>query len=76
MMKWADGNGLKLNTGKSNLLLFGRKRRERGLVQVKVSMGEEQIERSRTVKCLGVLLDNGLNWKEQVQNVRRKCLQG
>ena len=34
------------------------------------------IERSRSVKCLGVKLDDGLNWKEQVQSVRGKCFTG
>ena len=33
-------------------------------------------ECSRSVKCLGVKLDDGLNWKEQVQSVRGKCFTG
>ena len=44
--------------------------------KVKVSMNNEVIERSRSVKCLGVKLDDGLNWKEQVQSVRGKCFTG
>ena len=39
-------------------------------------MNNEVIERSRSVKCLGVRLDDGLNWKEQVQSVRGKCFTG
>ena len=74
--RWADGNGLKLNTRKTQLLLLGRRRREKELGQVNVSLGEEVIERSRSVKCLGVVLDDGLTWKEQVLNVRRKCFAG
>ena len=74
-MRWANGNGLKLNTGKTKLLLLGRKRRQKELVQVKVEMGDEKIVRSKAVKCLGVMLDE-LKWKEQVQNVWRKCFTG
>ena len=76
MLRWANGNGLKLNTGKTKLLLLGRKRRQKELVQVKVEMGDEKIVRSKAVKCLGVMLDDELKWKEQVQNVRRKCFTG
>ena len=36
VLRWANGNGLKLNTGKTKLLLLGRKRRQKELVQVKV----------------------------------------
>ena len=76
VLRWANGNGLKLNTGKTKLLLLGRKRRQKELVQVKVEMGDEKIVRSKAVKCLGVMLDDELKWKEQVQNVRRKCFTG
>ena len=58
------------------LELLGRKRRQKKLVQVKVEMGDEKIVRSKAVKCLGVMLDDELKWKEQVQNVRRKCFTG
>jgi len=37
-------------------------------------MGDEKIVRSKAIKCLGVMLDD--EWKEQVQNVRRKCFTG
>ena len=45
-------------------------------MQVKVEMGDEKIVRSKAVKSLGVVIDDELNWKEQVQNVRRKCFTG
>ena len=32
--------------------------------------------RSKKVKCLGVVLDDGLTWQEQIANVRRKCFAG
>ena len=76
VMKWADDNKLKMNTRKTQLLPLSRKRREREMCRVRVSMNNEVIERSRSVKCLGVKLDDGLNWKEQVQSVRGKCFAG
>ena len=28
-------------------------------------MGKEEVERSKCAKCLGVMLDDGLSWREQ-----------
>ena len=39
-------------------------------------MDGHKIERSKCVKCLGVLLDDGLTWKEQLQTVRKRCFAG
>ena len=55
---------------------MGRKRRERELSTVKVVMDGEEIERKRSVKCLGVMLDDALSWKDQVESVRKKCFVG
>lgn len=52
-MKWVDNNGLRLNAKKTQFLLLGRQRR-----QARVSMGEEAVERSKSVNCLGVQLEN------------------
>ena len=41
-----------------------------------MEMGDEKIVRSKAAKCLGVVIDDELNWKEQVQNVRRKYFTG
>ena len=75
-MRWANGNGLKLNIGKTKLLLLVRRRRQKELVQVKVEMGDGKIVRSKAVKCLGVMLDDELKWKKPVQNVRWKYFTG
>ena len=47
--KWADDNKLLLNTRKTQLLLLGRKRKDKKLSKVKVSMDGEELERSRSV---------------------------
>jgi len=39
-------------------------------------MSDQKIVRSKTMKCLGVLLDDGLTWKEQVQSVRKHRFAG
>ena len=67
---------MKLNVKKTNLMLFGRKRREKELNEVRVEMRGQLLERSRTVKCLGVFLDVGLTWNDHIEYVRKKCFAG
>ena len=68
VLRWANGNRLE----NPKLLLLGRKRRQKELVQVKVeTVGDEKIVRSKAVKCLGVVINDELNWKEQEQNKHR-----
>ena len=56
------------------MLMAGRGERE--LSTVKVEMDGEEIERNRSVKCLGVMLDDALSWRDQVESIRRKCFAG
>ena len=73
VLSWADRNHLRLNVTKT---LLGRKKREEELNGMRVTMGEQEIQRSRSVKCLGVVLDDCLTWREQIESVRRKCFAG
>ena len=74
--RWVGTNKLKLNGQKTQLLLLSRKQRAKELEHVDIEMNGQKIERSKCVKCLGMLLDDGLTWKEQVQNVRKRCFAG
>ena len=44
--------------------------------EVKVEMRDQLLERSRTVKCLGVFLDVGLTLNDHIEYVRKKMLCG
>ena len=58
---------------KTQLLLMSRKRREHELEQVQVRIGGQEIARSKMVKCLGVVIDDGLIWHGHIAKVRKKC---
>ena len=74
VVRWVDMNKLKLNGQKTQLLLLSRKRRAKEYVEIE--MNGQTTERNKCVKCRGTLLDDGLTWKEQVQNVRKLCFAG
>ena len=58
------------------MLLLSRRRRLQELEQVDVRMGGTKVARSKKVKYLGVWIDDGLTWQDQVEAVRRKCSAG
>ena len=70
VLSWADRNHLRLNVTKTKLMLLGRKKREEELNGMRVTMGEQEIQKSRLVKCLGVVLDDCLTWREQIESIR------
>ena len=57
---------LSLNVKKTKLLLTSSKRRSQELEHVQVKVDDQELLRSKKVKCLGVMLDDGLTWQEQV----------
>ena len=54
------------------ILLIFHKRRETEVNQVQVFDQGIPLERNRVVKCLGVMLDDKLQWTDQVKEVNRK----
>ena len=69
-------NKLNLNVQKTQLLVLSRRRREQETMEVQVVVDGKILERSRVAKCLGVILDDKLQWKEQVKAVKRKACAG
>ena len=70
---WVSDNGLKLNENKTQLLTLSRKGKANELEKVKVALRGHSIERCASVKCLGLVTDDGFTWKEHIRSVRRKC---
>ena len=74
--KWVYDNRLKLNDGKTQMLLLSRRRRAHELEQVDVRIQGQTVTRSAKVKYLGVWVDDGLTWRDHIEAVRRKCFAG
>ena len=74
--KWVDANKLKHNMKKTQLVLMSRKRRKNELDSVCVKLDDQEVVRTKSVKCLGVVIDDELKWHEHITNVRKKCFAG
>ena len=69
LIKWFRDNYLKLNAEKCHLLVSNHSK------DIEINVGEEIIECEKSVKLLGVTLDNQLNFNEHVSNICKKASQ-
>ena len=57
---WFSVNRLSVNVSKTNYMIFGN-RRITAYICVKIN--KDKISRENFTKCLGVVIDDKLNWK-------------
>ena len=71
LRKWLHGNKLALNVAKTTSMVIGTNRKlhqsnNGELIQAYFKSSEEAIERKKSVKCLGVILDNQMKRKDNI----------
>ena len=69
MYKWFCVNKLLLNIAKTNYILFGRYTQQQDIA---IIINNVTIQRVQATKFLGVLIDESLNWKNQINMVKSK----
>ena len=65
---WLIVNKLSLNVSKSNVLTF-RAKNANDLPLLNLTINNEKIEEKTSAKYLGVLFDNKLTWKSQIDQI-------
>ena len=70
---WLVDNRLSLHVGKTEALLFGSKRKLKGVDDFRVHCDGTPVERKSSVKYLGVLLDENLNGSVHAGNLMKVC---
>ena len=71
LSSWFRCNKLTLNLKKTEYVYFGGPR-GRGVAHEGIRIGSEQIKRVGGVRFLGLWVDEGLKWTEQIEKVRSK----
>ena len=71
LSSWFQANKLSINIKKSNFILFKTKQNRQEL-DLHFSINDIEIDCVNEVLFLGVILDEHLFWKSQIQNVARK----
>ena len=73
--KWYQQNSMKNNISKTEILVVNRSQKNEFLKIDVVDEGKQiSIESKTYIKVLGVLIDNNLNWRKQVIEVKRKAM--
>ena len=73
--KWYEANSMKNNIGKTEILILNSGKGKKHLKIKVIDEGEPvTIETMDSIKILGVVLDQNLNWKKQVNAVKRKSM--
>ena len=70
---WLSSNKLSLNVARTQSMLFSNKAKRKALdkssLNLHVKLNGTELEVVSKIKYLGVLLDNSLDWKDQVRAV-------
>ena len=67
-LKWFEDNNIKMNASKCHLFISGNKHEH-----MWAKIGDDQIWEARTVKLLGVTIDNEVKFDEYISNVCKKA---
>ena len=67
-------NGFTVNVSKSQSMLLARRRRRHQLSSIQFLLNNSVLQLSKSVKYLGIIVDEGLSWSEQIGHVRRRSL--
>jgi hypothetical protein len=71
---WFKANKLSLNANKTNYLIFSKKSKIQP--DLNLSIDNAKLAKSHTVKFLGLLIDDKLEWPDQIEHIRKKMASG
>ena len=74
--EWFRANKLSLNAGKTKYLIFHTCKKQIPNLALDIFIDGQKVTRENSTKFLGVLLDENLNWKQQIDNVCKKVSKG
>ena len=66
---WFDVNKLSLNVKKTKFMIFGNRKKDENIV---LTIQGVKIEKVTEFRFLGVILDDKLSWKPQIEHVKKK----
>ena len=69
--KWFASNLLTLNTDKSYFCIFRTVQNRRLILPEAIEFNNKSIKRAKSIKYLGITLDEFLDWNEHIKNVKK-----
>ena len=80
LKSWLNANKLSLNVTKTQSLVIGGSKRLNDIKKLRgvkplFNVGDETVSIIKQAKYLGVMVDQHLNWKEQISTIKKKLLE-
>jgi hypothetical protein len=73
LFRWSSNHDLILNPNKTQTIIIGNENITNNLINIpKIVINNSEIDYSKYVKNLGILLDENLNWNKQISSVCQK----
>lgn len=69
--KWFVSNKLALNTSKTKYIVFRSPYKVHNTVPIALRIRDTEISRVETISYLGVVLDEALNWRPHIDNLKK-----
>ena len=74
---WLLASKLTVNVDKSEYMLIGSRQRLAGIdIEPIINIGGKNLRRVSKTKSLGILIDENLNWNDQIDNISKKASKG
>ena len=68
---WLNANRILLNVKKTELVIFKHQRKKVDSL-IKIKLNRNRLYPSKSVKCLGIKIDENLNWKQHIHDIAVK----
>ena len=76
LTEWFDSNSLTLNIDKSKYIIFRPKRKKEINFKGRIMAGGKEISRVENIKFLGIIIDEFLDWNQQLKHILIKMIAG
>jgi len=73
LSEWFASHSMKVNSSKTQLIVFGTKTMLRNFPEVRINFSTSVLSESRTVKNLGLVMDRNLTFDSHVDQLVGKC---
>ena len=68
---WLNANRISLNVKKTELVIFKHQRKKLDS-PIKIKLNRKRLYPTKSVKCLGIKIDENLNWKQHIHDITVK----
>ena len=73
LYRWFEQHEMKLNAGKTQLLVIGTQQMLRHMPPVSIRVGDSVVQESDTVRNLGVTFDRSLTFSAHIAGIKARC---